>query len=116
MGPKTMFDDLKEAAASGRYKSRFNADLYRHVRDGLCDNTANRILDAALDVCGSPHFAGAERRLYILTAALALASPPAGSVATSAVNARGEGRLQAARPVPLVETSTCGVHFCTLER
>jgi putative transposase len=52
----------------------------------------------------------------ILTAALALASPPAGSVATSAVNARGEGRLQAARPVPLVETSTCGVHFCTLER
>jgi hypothetical protein len=64
MGPKTMFDDLKEAAASGRYKSRFNADLYRQVRDGLCDNTANRILDAALDVCGSPHFAGAERRLW----------------------------------------------------
>jgi len=57
-----VIDEAGEALA--KYNARYSDELYNRVRAGLCVNTANRIIDAALDVCGSPHHRGAERRIW----------------------------------------------------
>jgi len=63
MANKTLeFGDGQSRQAMKRYNENFNARLYNQATARKSVGYANRLIDDALAICGSPHYAISDRR------------------------------------------------------